>query len=155
MFNNFEKKFYTHHLHIEIYIQKEIRKFTNYIPKNIITNILHEEDIDLIFDEIVKRKKIEKSETEIENFETIEELKQPQECDSDQPIFVILDDLIEKQRNGGPRVQAMFKRSRQNNILIFVIRKELLELMVIFTVFSNQTLSGLFRISIRIKHQWI
>ena len=69
---------------------------------------------------------MEKSETEIETFPSIEELQCPQEQDSDQPIVIILDDLNEKEINE-PRVQAMFKRSRHNNISIFIFSQDYYE----------------------------
>ena len=43
-------------------------------------------------------KDFEKSETELETYEAIEELKHPQEQDSDQPIVTILDNLNEKEK---------------------------------------------------------
>ena len=53
--------------------------FSNYIPIHIISNILFEEDIDVVIDEIVIDKVFQKSRTEIESYESIEELKFPQE----------------------------------------------------------------------------
>ena len=41
-------------------------------------------------------------------------------------VFSILDDLNEKEMND-PRVQAMFKRSRHNNLSIFKISQEYYE----------------------------
>ena len=41
--------------------------------------------------------------------------------------ILILDDLIEKEMND-PRVQAMFKRSRHNNLSIFLISQDYYEL---------------------------
>ena len=52
---------------------------------------------DLIIDEIVNEKVFEKSETEIQTFEPIEELKYPQGYDSKFQIVILLDDLNEKQ----------------------------------------------------------
>ena len=74
--------------------QKLIKCFINYIPINIIPNILNEEDIDLVIEEIVNNKDFEKSDTEIETYESIEELKFPQEYDDGG--IIILDDLNEK-----------------------------------------------------------
>ena len=65
---------------------------SNYIPFNIIPNIFNEENIDLESDEKVIDK--EKSDTEIETCESIEELKFPQEPDDG--VINILDDLNEK-----------------------------------------------------------
>ena len=42
---------------------------------HIIHNILIEEDIDLVIEEIVNNKDFEKSDTEIETYESIEEVK--------------------------------------------------------------------------------
>ena len=77
-----------------------------------------EKDVEKIFDEIVNYKDFQKSDTEIEEYESIEKLTYPQEYDDG--CIVILDDLNEKQMND-PRVQAMFKRSRHNNLPNFFI----------------------------------
>ena len=84
---------YSPSLHQDLY-QKIIKGFSNYIPIHIIPNFLSEEDIDIVIDEIVNNKGFEKSNTEIETFESIEELKLPQEYDAGG--FIILDDLNEK-----------------------------------------------------------
>ena len=96
-----------------------------YIPIHIIPNILNENDIDIVIEELVNNKDFEKSDTEIETYETIEELKIPQEYDDGG--IIILDDLNEKEMND-PRVQAMFKRSRHNNLSIFIISQDYYEL---------------------------
>ena len=62
----------------------------NYIPKNLIPNNLNEEDIGLVFDEIVNDKDFEKSDNERETYECIEEVKYPQEYEDGGVI--ILDD---------------------------------------------------------------
>ena len=98
--------------------QKLIKCFSNYIPIHIIPNVLKDEDIDLVIEEIVNNKDFKKSDTERETYESKQELKFPQECDDGGNIF--LDDLKEKEMNT-PRVQAMFKRSRHNNLPIFMI----------------------------------
>ena len=46
---------------------------------HIIPMILNEEDIDVVIEEIVNNKDFEKSDTEIETYESIEEIKYPQE----------------------------------------------------------------------------
>ena len=66
--------------------------------------------------EIVNEKDFEKSETEIESYESIE-LKYPQEYDSDQRTNITLDDFNDKKIND-PRVQATSKQCRQISILI-------------------------------------
>ena len=76
-------------------------------------------------EEIVNNKDFEKSDTEIETYESIEELKFPQGYDDGG--IIILDDLNEKEIKD-PRVQAMFKRSRHNNLTIFIISQDYYEL---------------------------
>ena len=65
--------------------------------------------------------------TETETYESIEELKYPQEYDSDQPIVFILDDLNERKTND-PRVEAMFKRSTNSNFSNIKIKQDYYEL---------------------------
>ena len=115
---------YSHSLHQDIY-QKFIKCFSNYIPIHIIVNILNEEDIDVVIDEIINNKDFEKPNTEIETFESIEDLKFPQE--NDDGGIIILDDLNGNEIND-PGVQAMFKRSRHNNLSIFIISQNYYEL---------------------------
>ena len=114
---------YSPSLHQDLY-QKLIKCFNNYIPIHIIPKILNEDDIDIVIDEIVNNKDFQKSDTEIEIYEIIEELKFPQEYDDG--VIIILDDLNEKEMND-PRVQAMFKRSRHNNLSIFIISQDYYE----------------------------
>ena len=76
---------------------------------NVIPNILNEEDIDVVF-EIISDKDFEKSDTEIETYESIE-LKYPQQYEDG--AIIILDDFNEKEMKD-PRVQAMFQGSRHN-----------------------------------------
>ena len=109
--NEYNKSYiYSPSLHQDLY-QKIIKYLTNYIPICIIPNILNEDDIDKVIEKIVNTKDFEKSNTEIETCESIEELKFPQEYDDGR--ITILDDLNGKEMND-PRVQAMFKRSRHN-----------------------------------------
>ena len=110
--------------HQEFY-QKLSKCFTNYIPIHIIPNILNGEDIDTVFDEVVNNKDLEKSDTETETYESNEELKYPQDYEDNG--IIILDDLNEKEMKD-PRVQAMFKRSRHNNLSIFNISQDHYEL---------------------------
>ena len=81
-------------LHQVIY-QKLIKCFSNYITNHIIPNILNEEYIDIVIDEIVRNKDFEKSNTEIETYESIAEFKYSQEFENNGVI--ILDDLNEKE----------------------------------------------------------
>ena len=98
---------YSPSLHQDLY-QKSIKCFSNFTSFHIIPNILNEEDTDIVIKEKINNKDFEKSDTEIETYESCEELKFPQEYEDGGTI--ILDDLNEKERND-PRVQAMFKRS--------------------------------------------
>ena len=123
--NEYDKIYiYSPSLHQNIN-QKLIKGFNNYIPFHIIPNILNEEDINVVIEEIVNTKDFEKSNTEIETCESIDELKTPQEYDDGG--IIILDDLNAKEMND-PRVQAMFKRSRHNNLSIFIISHDYYEL---------------------------
>ena len=77
--NEFDKLYiYSPSLHQHLY-QNLIKCFSKYIRIHIISNILNEEDINLLIDEILNNKDFEKSNTEIETYESIEELKFPQE----------------------------------------------------------------------------
>ena len=78
-------------LHQDLY-QKIIKCFSNYIPTHIITNILNEEDIDVVIEELVNNEHFEKSNTEMETYESLEELKFPQEYED----IIILNNLNEK-----------------------------------------------------------
>ena len=99
--------------------QELIKCFSTYIPIHIVPNILSEEDIDMVIDEIVNNKDFEKSDTEIETYESIEEIKFPQEYNSDQSIVIILDDLNQKE---------MDNSRRHNNISYFIISQDYYEL---------------------------
>ena len=115
--NEFDKIYiYSPSLQQDLY-QKLIKYFTNFIPIQIIPYILNEE----VIDELVNNKYFEKSDTEFETYESIEELKYPQEYDDGG--IIILDDLNEKEMND-PRIQAMFERSRHNNLSIFIISQD-------------------------------
>ena len=125
IFNEYDKLYiYSPSLHQDLY-HKLIKCFTNYIPIHIIPNILNEEDIDIVIEEIVNNKDFEKSETGIETYKSIE-VNVPQEYDDGG--IIVLDDLNEKEMND-PRVQAMFKRSRQNNLSIFITFQDYYELL--------------------------
>ena len=123
-FINEYDKIYTYSpiLHQNLY-QKLIKCFSNYIPIHIIPNILNEEDIDLAIDEIINNEDFEKSDTEIETY-NIEGIKYPQEYED--VGIIILDDVNEKEMNDS-RVQAFFKRSRHNNLSIFIISQDYYE----------------------------
>ena len=123
--NEYDKIFiYSPSLHQGLY-QKLIRCFSNQIPIHIIPNILNEEDLDILIEEIITDKDFEKSDTEIETFDNIENLKFPQEYENNSSI--ILDDFNQKEMDD-PRVQSMFKRSRHNILSIFKISQDYYEL---------------------------
>ena len=109
--NEYEKIYiYSPSLHQDLY-QKLFKCFSNCIPIHIIPKILNEEDIDLVVGEVINHEDFEKSDTEIQTYDNIEELKFPQEYEDGG--IIILDDLNEKEMNDH-RVQTMFKRSRHN-----------------------------------------
>ena len=123
--NEYDKIYiYSPSLHQDLY-QRIFKCFRNYIPINIIPNILNEEDLDIVIEELIKNKDFEKSDIEIETFDNIENLKYPQEYEINS--IIILDDLNQKEMDD-PRVQAMFKRSRHNNLSIFIISQDYYEL---------------------------
>ena len=99
--------------------------FSKYIPIHIIPNKLNEEDFDIVIEEIVNIKDVEKSDTEIQTYESIEEVKFPQEYESISNF--ILDDLKQKEI-ADPRVQAMLKRSRHNNLSFFKLSQDYYDL---------------------------
>ena len=53
--------------------------FTKFIPIHIIPYILNEEDFDVVIDEVVNTIDFRYSETKIETYESIDELKCPQD----------------------------------------------------------------------------
>ena len=123
--NEYDKIYiYSPSLHQDLY-QKLVKSFTSYIPIHIIPNILNEIYIDIVIDEIINKKDFEKSDTEIEIFDNIEDLKFPQEYEKNS--IITLDDLNRKEMDD-PRVQAMFKRSRHDNLSIFIISQDYYEL---------------------------
>ena len=116
--NEYDKIYiYSTSIHQDLY-QRLIKCFTNYIPINIIPNILNEIDIDIVIEEVINNTDFEKSDTEIETYNNIEEIKFPQDYENNS--IIILDDLNEKEINND-KIQAMFKRGRHNNLSIFII----------------------------------
>ena len=72
--NEYDKIYmYSRSLYQELY-QKLIKYFTNYIPIHIIPNNLNEETIDLVIEEIVNNRDFAKFDTEIETYESTEEV---------------------------------------------------------------------------------
>ena len=115
---------YSPSLHQDLY-QNLIKCSSNYLPVHIKPNILNEADIDIVLDELVKNNDFEKPNCEIEIYERIEELKFPQEFETNS--ITILDDLNQKEMDD-PRAQAMFKRSKHNILSIFIISQDYYEL---------------------------
>ena len=111
-------------LHQDLY-QKVIKCFSNYIPIHIIPNFLKPEDIDIVIEELVNSEYFQKSDTEIENYKSIEEMKYPQQHEKNS--IIILDDLNEKEINYD-KIQAMIKRGRHNNLSMFIISQDYYEL---------------------------
>ena len=73
IFNDYGKIYiYSPSLHQDLYY-KLIKCLSNSIPNHIIPNNLNEEDIDVVIEQIVNDKDFEKSGTEIETYESIEE----------------------------------------------------------------------------------
>ena len=130
---------YSPSLHQNFY-QKIKKCFINYLPLHIIPNILNEEDIDVVIEEIVNNEAFQKSDIEIETYESIDEINFPQDYDGG---IIILDDLNEKEMND-PGVQAMFKRSRHNNLSIFIISQEYHELPK-RTIRANRSICHIFK----------
>ena len=123
--NEYDKIYiYSPSLHQDLY-QRLIKCFSNHIPIHIIPNILNDEDIDIVIEEEINNKDFQKSDTEIETFDNIEDLKFPQEYENNS--IIILDDLNEKEINND-KIQAMFKRGRHNNLSIFIISQDYYEL---------------------------
>ena len=84
----------------------------------------------------------EPSDIEIFVHEKIDELKYPQEYEGESTV-IILDDLNEREMNDD-RVQALFRRSRHNNISIFIISQDHYELPK-RTIRANSNIFHLFR----------
>ena len=69
--NEYNKRYiYSPSLHQDLY-QKFFKCFSLYIPITIIPNILNEEDIDVVTEELVNNKECQKSDTEIETYESL------------------------------------------------------------------------------------
>ena len=62
--------------------QKIFKCFNHYVSIKKIPNILNEKVLDSVIYEKVNIERFEKPEADIETFESIEELKYPQECNS-------------------------------------------------------------------------
>ena len=85
--NEFDKIYiYSPSLHQDI-DQKVFKCCSNYIPIHITPNKLNEEDIDIVIDEIVNNKDFEKSDFEIETYDSMKELEFPQEYETNRIII--------------------------------------------------------------------
>ena len=119
--NDYNKIYiYSPSLHQDFY-QKLSKCFSNYILIHIIPNILNGEDIDVVIEELVNIKDFEKSDTEMETYESIEGLIYPQEFEKN--CIIILGDLNEKEIHND-KIQALFKRGRHNNLSILIISQD-------------------------------
>ena len=94
------------------------KRYSNYTPIYIITIILNEKDINLVIEEIVNDTDFKKSDTEIETYHSIEEIEYPQKFEAG--ALNNPDELNEKEMND-PRVQAISKLYRHDNLSIFII----------------------------------
>ena len=75
--NEYDKIYiYSPSLHQDLY-QKLIKCFSNFVTIHIIPKILNEEDIDIVIEEINNNKDFQKSDTEIETYESIGNLNFP------------------------------------------------------------------------------
>ena len=123
----------------QVLYQKLIKCFSNYIPIHIIPNILNEEDFDVVIEEIVNNKDFEYSNFEIETYESIEVLKFPQEYENN--TIIVSDDI----NQNNPRVQAMRKQSRHNNLSIFIISQDYYEFSKKKTIRCNGNIFHIFK----------
>ena len=102
---------------------------------------MNEQDIDIVIDETNNDKDFQKSDSEIETYESKEVIKIPQE--NEDGGIIILDDLHEKEVSI-PRVQAMFKRSRHKTLSIFFISQDYYELPK-RTITGNENIYHIFK----------
>ena len=96
--NKIEKNIHLFTISTSRFISEKSKCFSNYKSKNVFPSILIEEDSCLVFDQIVNAKDFEKSQREIETYESKEELKHPQEYDTKNPIVKIQDDKNERNK---------------------------------------------------------
>ena len=139
--NEYDKIYiYSPSLHQDFY-KKLIKCFISYIPIHIISNVLNEADIYIVIEEIVNIKNFQKFNSEIETYGSIEDLKFPQGYENNS--INILDDINQKEMDD-PRAKAMFKRSRHNNLSIFIISQDYYELSK-KTIPCNGTIYNIFK----------
>ena len=137
--NDFTEKYiYSPSIHQDMY-QKLIECFEQKIPPKTISKILKNKKT---IEDFVGDEKFEPSIIEISVYENIDELKYPQDYEGDSTV-IILDDLNENEMKD-ERVQALFKRSRHNNISIFIISQDYYELPK-RTIRANSNIFHLFK----------
>ena len=118
---------------------KLIECFEQKIPPKSISKVLKNNKST---DDIISDEKFEPSDIEISVYENIDELKHPQDYQSESTV-IILDDLNENEMKD-ERVQALFKRSRHNNISVFIISQDYYELPK-RTIRANSNVFHLFK----------
>ena len=129
---------------------------TNCKPINIIPNILTEEDIDSVIDQIYNDKHFERSGTELDTYESIEEIKYPQEYEDGG--IIILDDINGKKRmileymQGLKDIDIITYLFSYSVTITISYQNELSELMEISITSFNQRISEMFKISIKTKN---
>ena len=109
---------YSPSIHQDTY-QTLIECFENHIPVKLIDKVIKTKNT---IENLLADENFDPSEIEISVIENIEELKYPQEYTGESTV-IILDNLDEKEMND-QRVQALFKRSRHNNISVFIITQD-------------------------------
>ena len=134
--NEFEKNIYSAFLYEDLY-QKLNKSFGNFITIDLVSNILNEEDIDLVNEETAKDKDLKQSHTEIGTYEREEEVKLLQE--NEEADIIILDGSNEKTRNDNQQ-PTIFKRSKQKKITYLIslsVRTTVSSLERVFEVMEN------------------
>ena len=95
-----------------------IKRSINFLPKNKVQNVFNEANLGLTFQKKINNENFEKSETEKETYESIEELKYPKQKNSEYLIVIISVDINEKEITD-LRFQAMFRRSTHGSVSAF------------------------------------
>ena len=139
--NEYDKIYiYSPSLHQDFY-QKLFKRFCYYLPIQKVPNIVNEGDTDLVFDELVNNKDFNKSDIEIETYESVGELRHLQNYGINSNI--ILDDLNEKKINND-KIEAMFQRGRHDKLSIFIFNQDYYELPKI-TIRANGNIYHIFK----------
>ena len=137
--NNFTEIYiYSPSIHQDMY-QKLIECFEQKIPPKSISKILKNKKT---IEDCLDDENFEASNIEIFVNENIDDLKYPQDYQGESTV-IILDDLNEKEMSD-ERVQALFKRSRHNNISVFIISQDYYELPK-KTIRANSNIFHLFK----------